>query len=539
MRRAQLSIKHNNIKPRKSENTTNINYNFRRGALSQKGIFFKKLEKLEPLERINKLQYALLLISKSLNRNDIKPCFINKIFSKFFSVLKDNGSNILLHENGSKYLATFIINSGKLARDKGQKFDNGAQITSLVKELIKLNPNSQEIANSIYGLGLLVQSGVNIGFINKEVIESSVKRLSSLHPKPQEIGNTIYALGILSQSRADTLIVDSELIQSLVMQLASLEHKASQDISNLIYGLGLMAQSGLDMSYIDANLINCLIEELPSLQANNQAISNSIYGIGLMAASGFDTTYINQYALDDLLAQVGTCETGFKALSQISIGLCYLNKDIPEDITTQLERYRYKPQTIQTKICQVLGNNHQLRFIEAEYLLGGFFVDVYIETKDGRGFVIEIDGLQHLDEDGTLRPQDSNRDSWLEQHFNLKVLRFTRNCSDDILVTKINKAIGDKLTRSHHSLYINRIETLGQSHLDNQKPSLFNFNLNAVGFSPDNRGNILNDKHLTRQSDNQVRNNELQKFGIFNSKSMATPFDIPKSKENILSKLNH
>ncbi len=162
---------------------------------------------------------------------------------------------------------------------------------------------AQEISNTLYAVGLMVQGGVIqvlpenvIGALSNLLMELNARIATSDKPT-QEIANSLYAFGLMVHGGVIQVLPDDELgaLSNLLMGLnarIATDDKPTQAITNSLYAFGLMVQGGV-IQVLPENVIDALSNLLMELNARiatsdkpTHAIANSLYAFGLMVQGG-------------------------------------------------------------------------------------------------------------------------------------------------------------------------------------------------------------------------------------------------------------
>ena len=184
---------------------------------------------------------------------------------------------------------------------------------------------AQEISNTLYAVGLMVQGGVIqvlpenvIGALSNLLMELNARIATSDKPT-QEIANSLYAFGLMVQGGVIQVLPEnvigalSNFLMGLSAHIATSD-KPTQHIANSLYAFGLMAQGGVIQVLPDdvlgalSNLLMELNARIATSDKPTQEIANSLYAFGLMVHGG-----VIQVLPDDELGALSNLLMGLNA----------------------------------------------------------------------------------------------------------------------------------------------------------------------------------------------------------------------------------
>lgn len=143
---------------------------------------------------------------------------------------------------------------------------------------------SQQCSNVIYGLAKLGVQSITCP-IDAKIQNTLLEMMTYMND--QEVANTVYSLGIMGTKWNQLSLETRRIIEE--SSISKLSRMIPQGLSNTVYGLGIMECSWVDMSdtfkfaiqdAIHANFNARVL--LPS--KNSQAVANVIYALGLLGA---------------------------------------------------------------------------------------------------------------------------------------------------------------------------------------------------------------------------------------------------------------
>lgn len=109
----------------------------------------------------------------------------------------------------ARHIATVIYSLGKLTKNRNSLRStdiSSAAINELINKLIKVHPNSQDIANSFLGLGYLANANLlDTTAIHKTDWKTLSNQLIKANPNSQDITNSIVGLKFLSKANKANL----------------------------------------------------------------------------------------------------------------------------------------------------------------------------------------------------------------------------------------------------------------------------------------------------------------------------------------------
>ena len=271
--------------------------------------FEKFLSPLPLLEQINGLQYMLILIAKHGELDQFRH--IDPLFYAFVRCINSwVETNSIHYAYMNRYISTVLYQMGKLAKHLTTGIET-AHINILLFELRKNILNQpRDIANALYGVGLLVSRNKLTGSpINAGTINSLLHRLSKqITANPQNIGNVLYGVGFLAETiRLSDSLIRADTINDLLLMLSQHRSAKPLNIAHALYGVSLLAREkkiSLTDTLINAGTINTLLLKLSqgATDADSQEIANALYGIGLLARrSRLSDTQINANSINILL----------------------------------------------------------------------------------------------------------------------------------------------------------------------------------------------------------------------------------------------
>ena len=293
----------------------------------------------------------------------------------------------------------------------------------LLHNLLSCEPTAQHIGITVFGLGCLVQNQL-LGRLTRTQVEKFLHylvgykglldRLQSINPSMQNISNTIFGLAHLSMYGFLDLL-------ETVQQNQFVDHLCGLPGSDRNIGLVRMLLGG---------------------NACSQNLANAIYGMGILSRKlGIFQDRVSQGVIENLFRKAASLLQSddrnscyYSELSQLCIGMAYLNLKVPKDLQDKLKKERkIKPNDFQEnfrKLLNARSSNKGLKVVvEAEYLIGGFFVDLYVCYGEQK-YVIECDGDRHYNYSlggvQELNKKDALRDDWLQKN-GFVVIRIKNN----------------------------------------------------------------------------------------------------------------
>ncbi|MCE0724003.1 MULTISPECIES: DUF559 domain-containing protein [Legionella] len=312
------------------------------------------------------------------------------------------------------------------------------------------NSDCQEILDALGRVEVMLLNNKFQKIIDAQIINKLFFHLSqSENPQGLAVSKVIYVMGLIAHAGCLNGIIDAQWINKLLFRLTRCNVITNQMISNISYGLGLIGQSDCLSEAIETELIIQLLHKFSQDSIQNVPAPSialyTLHGLGLLMQHERLTQKITRTNVEHLLKIIPLNRS--KAVMHFAICCSYLGIPLTEVIEMKLNKMRPESQEIQNLLVSKLKNKFQINYIEAEYRLGPFFVDLYLKIRTEKGvqeIIVEIDGKQHYMENGNLRGKDKTRDLWLK-NLGLNIYRFNRgNMKDNDLIHIIIQTIEKK-----------------------------------------------------------------------------------------------
>ncbi|RUR11346.1 hypothetical protein [Legionella sp. km772] len=198
-----------------------------------------------------------------------------------------------------------------------------AALEEALSLLLKSTPKSQEIANSLYGLGELAKAGQLAGELPAATLDKALSLLLKSTPKSQEIANSLYGLGELAKAGQLAGEFPAAALDKALSLLLKSTPK-SQEIANSLNGLGGLAKAGRLAGEFPAAALEEALSLLLKSNPTCQEIANSLYGLGELANRGLLAPTAT-LPLSELLSRLDVPSSNLISLMQVLQGLCALN----------------------------------------------------------------------------------------------------------------------------------------------------------------------------------------------------------------------
>ena len=260
--------------------------------------------------------------------------------------------------------------------------------------------------------------------------------------------NTLHLNPFFGASNFDTPII--EKINILFLKLVT--DGNTQDIANVFLALGYLAQQGKTYD-IPAESIHNLLSRLLTLNPNTQEIANVFLALGYLAqcfpafAQPDMTTAYTLYCtalfkkkplLTYCTAEISQLVIATYRIYHTSNVQVLAESDL-KALEAELKTQKPTPNALQLGFSEQLIKLNQKTELEA--LICGFFVDLLIPDKK---IIIEFDGPQHYQENGSLCTEDALRDALLEIA-GYTVIRIKNNAANALM--KNENSLRDRLTQ--------------------------------------------------------------------------------------------
>lgn len=256
-------------------------------------------------------------VRNALNLNAAKVAPLIASLNKALNSQSD--ARRVLQPLSTEELAFLLYNLGKISRFSGVLLDVYA-LSQIVKELgYSRSITSKMIANAFYGLGLIAKNKRLEGVFRVDALAPMLARLLSSNPNSQEIANTIYALGELTNR--NHLLNPVSLPLDEMLATLSLQNCNYIDLRQLLQGLSrLQYQDGarlnelfnavFNASYLHPNEVIKLLALYARFTSTHTRLNSGIFERLL---DDLNLTYAQcnaarQRELDGILSQLPTAQ---------------------------------------------------------------------------------------------------------------------------------------------------------------------------------------------------------------------------------------
>lgn len=359
-----------------------------------------------------------------------------------------------------QHIANTILGLGYIAQQGVKITISAKQVVELLDIFLQIRYHqsqctSQHISNIFLGLGYIAQQGVKLTLSGPSFEKILVLFRNNLDRNREKLGqnitNLILGLGYIAQQGV-VLTLPQVFVASLTSLVALSDHDLDlpRDVSNIMLGLGYIAQQGAKLAITSVQLDTMLQAFYKHWESSPQGIryiANLMLGLtAILDAQADDVKTTIKRHQSYLLSLFGEdlAKVDATSMSQVTMAICLAGDDLPEEMRAKLIAQQPEPQKIQTDLIKAVQQLTPAPHIEAEKLLGAWFVDLYLEIGHRR-IVIELDGPQHY-VDGQLCAKDQRRDQWLEAQ-GYEVVRF-KSCNGT--KKQILKFIKDMLGTPDH-----------------------------------------------------------------------------------------
>lgn len=176
-------------------------------------------------------QIKNLTFQKSSNHTVISRLFQNVNDELLFT----SDVHEILRDISTNELCFLIFNMGNLAR-YSQVNIKAATLNRLFSEIILSSKlNTKMLTQCLYGAGKLAEAGRLQDSLAQQHIQALVAQLTTSHPNPQDIANTIWGLGKLIEYRLLNLDILELPISGFMAQM-NVDVLSNIELGQIIYG---------------------------------------------------------------------------------------------------------------------------------------------------------------------------------------------------------------------------------------------------------------------------------------------------------------
>lgn len=346
------------------------------------------------------------------------------------------------------------------------------------------NPARELQANKIQILVIEIISRVGV------LIESGA------NPAVSSLSNLLYDAGIIlikikSQLPTDKkqLTIQNDLITKLLNYV--LLNSNAHEIADIFYGIGCMADASYLSGEMNTEIFNQMLEKILKEEINDHVIAIALDGLGSINNAGYLKSPLNTEMLIDLVRKLQKMRN--LSAQTIAIVLCALvrcNINPPRDLITALinplsekkladheivliaqallvfelpiprflssllKQQRRTPNQHHQAVVTSLSKKQGIKEIKTMKLIGAWFVDIFLELKNGTKIIVILDGHHQYQQDGTLRVEERRQDQWLQGQ-GFQILRIPDETSPEEIISKIKRKFAADIERSLKMVILN------------------------------------------------------------------------------------